>query len=104
MCIRDSIQQIGLFSSKFVPITFRGAFDGDKTQTSGVIVCAGEFEEIDPGGWEAGKKATLKVKGTLSAAKLTFANKVIYDIDVIGGTYIVNGNDAGSWVLNALGY
>lgn len=98
------IKQVALFSKRNIPLTFRGAFDGDRNQQhTGVLICAGEFHEIDPGGWEAGKKAMLKCKGTLNRLALTMDGAEIYNIDVDTNDFVFNGVNETAWINRALG-
>ncbi len=95
--------QIGLFSRKNVPISVRGAFDGDTTQNALLMQCAGEFKEIDPGTFEPGKKAIMKCKAMLTSMKQTFGGNVLMDIDLLNNVYFVNGVDEYAWIRTALG-
>ena len=63
----------------------------------------GVLEENDPGEWSAGKKAILKGKVALSAAKLTVDGAEMYNIDVRNDVYVIGGTDIYAPVRQALG-
>ena len=97
------IKQSGLFSKKSMPISFTSAFDGDQdAQHTGQFICRGQFIDTDPGGWEAGKKAMLKIKGALDALRLVYDGEEIYDIDVEADKYVIGGTDEYAWIRAAL--
>lgn len=99
----QAIRQGGLFSKKLVPISFTSAFDGDQdARHTGQFTCAGQFTQVDPGTWEAGKKAMLKLKGSLERLKLVIDGDTIYDIDVAANKYIIGGVDEYAWIRNAI--
>lgn len=99
------MSQCGLFTKKDLSLTVRGHFDGDSnTSHTGILQCRGEFKEINPDDWEAGKKAGLKTKATLSKLKLTIDSSVIYDIDIKAGVYVFGSEDAGAAIRASLGY
>lgn len=88
------IAQAGLFSKKQVPLSFAGFMDGDRGVTHSMrLITLGEFEEIDAGEWEAGKKAMLTAKGSLTALKLTVDGAEVYDIDLTNDVYVIGGVD-----------
>lgn len=98
------IQQVGL-TKRSVPLSFRGFAHGDENKEHTItLVCESEFEEVDPGTWEGGKKSMLKIRGVLTAAKLTVDGTEIYDIDARRGVYTFGGVDEMAPVRAALGY
>jgi len=99
------LQQCGLFTKKDVSLTIRGHFDGDSnTPHTGILQCRGEFKEINPDDWEAGKKVGLKTKGALSKLKLTIDSTLIYDVDIKAGVYVFGNEDAGAAIRASLGF
>jgi P2 family phage contractile tail tube protein len=97
------IRQCGLFSKKSITLSNTAALDGDGgAEHAANLICRGQFMSVDPGSWEGGKKATLKVKAALDALKLTIDNVTIYDIDVQADKYIIGGVDEYAWIRNAL--
>ncbi|HEY8136272.1 MAG TPA: phage major tail tube protein [Methylocystis sp.] len=99
------IAQCGLFTKKDVSLTVRGHFDGDSnTPHTGILQCRGEFKEINPDDWEAGKKAGLKTMAALSKLKLTMDSTVIYDVDIKANVYVFGNEDAGAAIRASLGF
>lgn len=97
------IRQVGLFSKKAITLSNTAVFDGDGgAQHAATLICRGQFVEVDPGSWEGGKKAVLKVTAALDALKLSIDNTVIYDIDVQADRYVIGGVDEYTWIRNAL--
>lgn len=98
------IKQCGLFTRKNIPLSVRGHFDGDSnTPHTGILRCRGEFMEITPDAWEAGKKAGLKTKASLSALKLTIDDVTVYDVDIVNSVYRFGDEDAGAAIRRSLG-
>jgi len=99
------IKLAGVKSGNTVPLTIRGYMIGDQNAThTAVFTCAGEIIEEDFGAWEAGKKADLKVKCSLTSLALTIDDAEIYDIDLINGIDSWGGTDNGAAMRQALGY
>jgi P2 family phage contractile tail tube protein len=97
------IRQCGLFSKKAIALSNTATMDGDGGAKHTVsLTCRGQFSQIDPGDWEGGKKALLKVKGALDALKLIVDGVAIYDIDVLADKYIIDGVDEYAWIAAAL--
>lgn len=83
----------------------RGYLDGDGNAShTAILQTRGEVIELDPGTWQAGKKAMLKTKVALAAMKLTIDGSVVWDIDVENGSYAVGGSDPYAAVRAALGF
>ena len=82
------IAKAGLFVGKDVAYSVRGYLDGDGgAKHTAIQQMRGEIVEYDPGSWDAGKKAMLKIKVALTAAKLTVDADVLYDIDAENDVY-----------------
>lgn len=97
------IAQIGLFSKKSISLSNTAALDGDSNAKHTVsLTCRGQFMSVDPGSWESGKKATLKVRAALDAVKLVIDGATIYDLDFLADKYVIDGVDEYSWIRNAL--
>jgi len=97
------IRQCGLFSKKAITLSNTAALDGDAgAKHAASLTCRGQFFQVDPGDWESGKKAMLKVRAALDALKLVVDGTTIYDIDLQADKYIIDGVDEYSWVANAL--
>ncbi len=97
------------FNQTGIAFSVRGFATGDGTNGTGtaahtiICQCAGVMESVDPGEWTAGKKASLKCKAMLTAAKLSVDAAVIYDIDLKADRYNVAGTDLYAPVRTALG-
>jgi uncharacterized protein len=97
------IRQCGLFSKKSIMLSNTAAFDGDGgAKHTASLTCRGQFMTLDPGTWESGKKATLKVHAALDAVKLVIDNETIYDIDILADKVVIGGVDEYAWIRNAL--
>lgn len=97
------IRQGALFSKKSIPISTTGALDGDGgAKHTASLTCRGQFSQVDPGNWDAGKVAKLKVKAALDAVKLVIDGVTIYDIDVAANKFEFDGVDEYAWIGNAL--
>ncbi|MGO8738640.1 phage major tail tube protein [Rhodoblastus sp.] len=97
------IQQVGLFSGMAIRLSNTASMIGDNgAKHSANLICRGQFTDLDPGSWEGGKKAMIKVRAALDALKLTIDNVTIYDIDVAAEKYIVNGVDEYAAIRAAL--
>lgn len=82
------IAKAGLYVGKDVSYSTRGYLDGDGGAKHTLIQqMRGEIIELDFGTWEAGKKAMLKTKVALTAAKLTIDADALYDMDVENDVY-----------------
>lgn len=99
------ISKGGLFTNKELPLSVRGYMDGDdNAQHTAICQMVGEFTDIDPGKWQAGKKAMLQAKASLISLKLTIDGAVIWDIDIKNGVYSVGGVDPYAGIRAALGF
>lgn len=97
------IRQCGLFSKKEISLSNTAAMDGDgNAKRTLSLTCRGQVSEVDPGAWEGGKTAKLKIKAALDALKLVVDGVVIYDIDLKADKYIVDGVDEYAWIAAAL--
>lgn len=77
-----------------VPFSVRGQMDGDRNQKVGALIeMRGRVMKLDPGKWEAGKKATLSLEVALDMLRLTIASRVIWDIDIEHDVLTINGVD-----------
>jgi P2 family phage contractile tail tube protein len=98
------IGQSGLLISKAISFSVMGYLDGDNNASHTVyIYMRGEVIENDFGQWEAGKKATLKIKVALDACSMTIDGDEIFSIDIMNGVNQFNGTDVGALVAAAIG-
>ncbi|MGD0642501.1 MAG: phage major tail tube protein [Roseiarcus sp.] len=98
------ISQSGFLVSKGVSFSVRGFLDGDQNATHSLyLYMRGEVIENDFGEWEAGKKATMKLKFALDALNLTIDGASIFDIDIENGVNTWNGTDVAALITAAIG-
>lgn len=75
------------------PITMRGAISNGGRKESAIFETRGLFREAELGNLTRSDKGMTKLKSTLSYFKATIADRVVYEIDVLGGRLIVDGKD-----------
>lgn len=91
--------------AKGLAFSVRAYLDGDNnSRHTAICQMRGEVIELDPGRWQAGKKAMLNNKVALDATKLIIDGATIWDIDLENGTYEVGGSDPYVAVAAALGF
>ena len=85
--------------------SIRGYLDGDSNaQHTVVFQSSGEIAELDPGDWDAGKKAMLKATVDLISFTLSIDSAVVWDVDVANGKYNFGGTDPYAAISAALGF
>ncbi|MFR0674648.1 phage major tail tube protein [Enterobacterales bacterium AW_CKDN230030176-1A_HGKHYDSX7] len=91
---RESLKFFGLADSTAFNGTFRGAFKGLKGKINPVVVTLrGLLKEVDMGDWKAGDKAEIKHNIAVTYYKLEVDGRVIYEIDPLGMTRVIDGVD-----------
>ena len=96
------IGQCGL-SRTGIPWTVNGTLDGDaNAKVTSTLQMMGEMVVCDPGEWEPGKKAMLKLEIALTALTLTIGSTTVYDIDLIAGKMMIAGVDEMAGVNQAI--
>jgi len=83
--------------------TFRGAISGRDGTDSYVIRTLGQIKNWNPDEIERKKLSQVNVEITHTTLKIEHAGKVIVDIDVEGGTLIIDNVDLRSNINSALG-
>lgn len=96
----------GLYvGNKNYSFAIRGYMDGDNNaEHTSIIQMSGEVIELDPGDWEAGKKAMMKKKVALNSVVWKIDGATVWDIDVMNGVYGVGGADPYARIRAALGF
>jgi uncharacterized protein len=96
----------GLYvGNKSFGFSIRGYMDGDQNAShTSLIQMRGEVTKLDPGGWQAGKKAMLDFEAELLAVRWTIDAATVWDIDIENGLYAVGGTDPYAAVRAALGF
>jgi P2 family phage contractile tail tube protein len=96
----------GLYvGNKGFSFAVRGYLDGDaNSQHTSIIQMRGEVTKLDPGAWQAGKKAQLDFECSLAAVKWTIDSTVVWDIDIENFVYAVGGLDPTANIRAALGF
>lgn len=96
----------GLFvGNKNFAFSVRAYMDGDNNaQHTSIIQMRGEVTKLDPGTWQAGKKAMLDFETYLNAVKWTIDGTVVWDIDIENYIFAVGGTDPNLAVRAALGF
>lgn len=89
------LQQWGAATAAAIGLRFAGSYQRDDTgETDAVeIVVRGRHESIDFGTAKAGDDTEMTIKTRWTYYKLSINGKVVTEIDIIGGTEIVNGVD-----------
>lgn len=91
---KESLKFFGLADGNAFNGVFRGTYKIQKGETKPVIVTLrGTLKEIDMGDWKAGDKAELKHAIGVTYYKLEVGGEVIYEIDPVGMTRVINGVD-----------
>jgi P2 family phage contractile tail tube protein len=98
------IGQSAFLVAKGVSFSVRAFLDGDQNSTHSLyLYMRGEVMENDFGAWEAGKKATMKIKVALDALNLTIDGASIFDIDIENGVDTWNGTSVAALISAAIG-
>lgn len=77
---------------------FNGRFHGSMRDQKGAVVAVivtwrGLLTEVDMGSWKPGDKSETKYTATLSYYKLEVGPVVVYEIDPVNSTRIIDGTD-----------
>ena len=93
--VSQIFQQWAITKIDGVMLRFAGAAQQDDTgaTTAIEVVMRGRHEEINPPEAEAGKKASFKVKSTLTYFKYSENGNTLVEIDLVNMVEIVNGVD-----------
>ncbi|HEX8301054.1 phage major tail tube protein [Sphingomonas sp.] len=93
--IREILRQYGLPSLTGVQIRWVGSYENDDTGeiTTVEVVARGRHEEIDRGEQQSGEVGDFKVKTACAYYKEVWNGRTEIEIDILGGTEIVNGVD-----------
>jgi len=98
-----TLKLFGIVEGGDVPLTFRGAIQAEGGTIKPMVVSMrGILKEIDLGAVKVGENTT-KYSMNLRYFKLELDGEVIYDIDVMTNTVIINGNDQTADIRSALG-
>ena len=100
----DVLALWGVAVGKEFPIQARGYLESqDGTKTAVVHEMRGTITEEDPGTWQPGQGAPLKITMNLTYYKLTHGDRVLHEIDLINTIHIVDGVDQMAERREALG-
>ena len=100
-----AIKQMGITRHDGVLMRFMGAYqsDQDGSVTAAEAVMRGRHQELDPGTQKPGEDTETKYKTVCSYYKLTWGGAVLFEIDMLAGTYIVDGIDRYAEIRAAIG-
>ncbi len=88
------IKRFGLIAGGDVPVTLRGAMQGEAGAVVPLLINArGLISEIDKGTWKVGDATTMKVAMSLRYYKETHAGAVLVELDIEGMKRIIDGVD-----------
>lgn len=98
------VTQAGLMQHDGTLLRAVAALQGAAGTAASTLECVvrGQHEEIDFGTWEPGKETEEKVKTTCSYYKLVSNGRTLFEIDIPGGVYIVDGVDRWADIRAAL--
>lgn len=100
----EALALFGLAQGQNLPLTVRGAIESDSGGLLSIMVnLQGFVRELDPGSWQPGEKATLKMMMALRYYKLTHGSSVIHEIDIPNMVRTINGVDQLALTRSALG-
>jgi len=99
----ELLKMFGLNDGAQVPLTLRGAFDGEAGVMPVVLTLRGAWREIDFGNWKAGEKASLKISVALRYYRLEMDGKEIVEVDAENMVRKINGKDQLQAMRAALG-
>lgn len=92
--MRSILKQYGSLAHDGVQLRFAGSLSAENgTEDAIEVVVRGRHSEIDPGNAKPGDMTAFKVTTECSYYKLTIANEVLLEIDVLGSVFKVNGVD-----------
>jgi P2 family phage contractile tail tube protein len=99
------IRQMGVTSYDGVLLRFMGAYqsDGDGSVTAVEAEIRGRHQELDFGNSKPGEDTEMKIKTVPSYYKLISNGAVLFEIDMLAGTYIVGGIDRYADIRAAIG-
>lgn len=101
---RYALSLWGVFGSNPPALVVRGATSSlDGTVKAVVAVLRGAINEIDPGAWKAGEKATTAFKMHPVYYRLEIDGSIVHEIDVLGMKRIVGGVDYLQAIRTAIG-
>jgi len=99
----DTLKLFGVVEGNDVPLTFRGALHGEGgTVEPMVATMRGVITKVELGSLKVGENTT-KFNMNVRYFKLELNGEVIYDIDVMTNTIIINGVDQTADIRSALG-
>jgi len=99
----ELLKMFGLSEGAQVPLTMRGAFDGENGVMPVVVTLHGSWREVDFGNWKAGEKASLKISVALRYYRLEMDGKEIVEVDAENMVRKINGKDQLKAMRSALG-
>jgi hypothetical protein len=93
----------GLSVGRSTQFSVTALLDGDRNQqVKANLQMRGEIVKLDPGMWDAGKKAMLKMEASLVAVRLRIGSALVWDIDIENDVIVINGVDEMAALLSAL--
>jgi len=99
----DTMKLLNIVEGADVPLTMRGAINGEAGAIKAMVVnMRGVLKEVDMGTVKIGESSS-KFSMNVRYFKLTIDGEVIYDIDVVSNTVIINGVDQTAEMRRALG-
>ncbi|UEB98677.1 phage major tail tube protein (plasmid) [Pseudomonas sp. HN2] len=101
---REALKFFGLADQTATSLTFRGAFADLKGRITPVIVTMrGGVKEVDMGDWKPATVGEIKHAVKLTYYKLEIDGRLMYEIDPLAMTMVVNGVDQLAAERSALG-
>ena len=99
----DTLKLFGVVEGNDVPLTFRGALHGEGGAVEPMVATMrGVITKVELGSLKVGENTT-KFNMNVRYFKLELNGEVIYDIDVMTNTVIINGVDQTADIRSALG-